>query len=57
MARVPAIVLWGDRDPYIDKRFAGRFGAREVHHFPDAGHWLPIEDPGAVARHLLAFFA
>lgn len=57
VARVPAIVLWGDRDPYIDKSFAERFGAREVHHFPAAGHWLPVEDPDAVAAHLLAFFA
>lgn len=56
MARVPAIVLWGDRDPYIDKKFAERFGAGEVHHFATAGHWLPVEDPGPVAGHLLAFF-
>jgi pimeloyl-ACP methyl ester carboxylesterase len=55
MTRVPAIVLWGDRDPYIDKRFAERFGASQVHHFPAAGHWLQVEDPAAVADHLLAF--
>jgi pimeloyl-ACP methyl ester carboxylesterase len=55
MTRVPAIVLWGDRDPYIDKRFAERFGAIQVHHFPAAGHWLQVEDPAAVADHLLAF--
>jgi pimeloyl-ACP methyl ester carboxylesterase len=50
------MVLWGDRDPYIDKRFAERFAAREVHHFPEAGHWLPVEEPDAVADHLLRFF-
>jgi pimeloyl-ACP methyl ester carboxylesterase len=55
MSRVPALVLWGDRDPYIDKRFAERFRARQVHHFPTAGHWLPVEEPAAVAAHLLAF--
>jgi haloalkane dehalogenase len=57
-ARTPTLVLWGDRDPYIDSRFARRFGADEVHHFPDCGHWLPLEDPNAVAmaleRHFLA---
>ena len=56
MARVPALVLWGDLDPYLDKSLAERFGAARVHHFPDNGHWLPVEDPEAVAAHLLAFF-
>jgi pimeloyl-ACP methyl ester carboxylesterase len=57
VATVPCLVLWGDRDPYIDKAFAERFGAREVRHFPNAGHWLPVEESGAVAMHLLAFLA
>jgi pimeloyl-ACP methyl ester carboxylesterase len=57
IAQVPALVLWGDRDPYIGKAFAERFGAREVHHFPHAGHWLPVEESDAVAAHLLAFLA
>lgn len=56
-ARVPCMVLWGDRDPYLDKALAERFGARQVHHFAEAGHWLPVEEPEAVAAHLLAFFA
>jgi pimeloyl-ACP methyl ester carboxylesterase len=56
IARVPCLVLWGDRDPYISKSFAERFAAREVHHFPRAGHWLPVEESDAVAAHLLAFF-
>jgi pimeloyl-ACP methyl ester carboxylesterase len=55
MARTPACVLWGDLDPYIDKQFAERFGASEVWHFPDAGHWLPVERSEAVAERLLAF--
>jgi pimeloyl-ACP methyl ester carboxylesterase len=54
--RTPLIVLWGDRDPYIGPAFADRFGAREVHHFADAGHWLQLEEPDAVAAHLLGFF-
>ncbi len=57
MATVPALVLWGDRDPYIDASFAERFGAREVRHLPDAGHWLQVEEPGAVGEHLVRFLA
>ena len=56
-ARIPTCVLWGDCDPYIPSRFAERFGAQQVHHFPDCGHWLPAEAPEAVAAHLLKFFA
>jgi len=54
--RIPALVLWGDQDPYIQKRYADRFGARKVVHFPAYGHWLPAEAPAKVAGHLLDFF-
>jgi pimeloyl-ACP methyl ester carboxylesterase len=56
LGRVPSIVLWGDRDPYIDSRFAERFGAGRVVHFEHAGHWLPVEEAAAVAQQLDAFF-
>jgi len=56
-ARVPAIVVWGDRDPYLPAVFAGRLGAHEVHHLPECGHWPHLEAPGEVAARLLAFFA
>jgi pimeloyl-ACP methyl ester carboxylesterase len=56
-ARVPTCVLWGDCDPYIPSRFAERFGTKQVHHFPDCGHWLPAEASNEVATHLLKFFA
>lgn len=56
VAHMPTLVLWGDQDPYIDGRFARRFGADEVHHFPDCGHWLPLEDPNAVAAALERHF-
>jgi pimeloyl-ACP methyl ester carboxylesterase len=55
MASVPACVLWGDLDPYIAPSFAERFGAAEVHHFPNAGHWLAVEQPEIVAGRLSAF--
>jgi pimeloyl-ACP methyl ester carboxylesterase len=53
--RVPICVLWGDRDPYIAPRFAERFGAREVHHFRERGHFLPLEAPYEVAAHMRDF--
>jgi pimeloyl-ACP methyl ester carboxylesterase len=56
-ARVPALVLWGDKDPYIPMRFAERFGARQVIHFRAYGHWLPAEAPAKVAEHLVEFFS
>ncbi len=56
-ARVPAVVLWGDRDPYISRRYAERFGARAVRHFGHLGHWTQLEAPHDVARELLAFFS
>ena len=55
-ARVPTLVCWGDRDPFIGPAFAERFGAREVHHFADYGHWLPLEAPEALSNYLDAFF-
>lgn len=55
-AAVPTMVLWGDHDPYISKKFAAAFSAAEVRHFPDHGHWLPAEAPDRVAEALKAHF-
>lgn len=41
----PAIVLWGDKDPFISPGYAGRFGRAQVHHFKGYSHWLPLEAP------------
>jgi pimeloyl-ACP methyl ester carboxylesterase len=54
-ARIPALVLWGDRDPYISRRFAERFGARKVVHFPEGGHWFQLEYPDEVAAEIKNF--
>jgi len=54
--RLPSLVIWGDHDPYIQKRFADRFGAREVVHLPDCGHWVPSEEPEILSQHLLRLF-
>ncbi|MCI0711813.1 MAG: alpha/beta hydrolase [Chloroflexi bacterium] len=41
----PAIVLWGDQDPFITPAYGDRFGNAKVHHFADYSHWLPVEAP------------
>ncbi|MGE5321827.1 MAG: alpha/beta fold hydrolase [Actinomycetota bacterium] len=55
--RVPSCVLWGDRDAYVSPAYAERFGAERVWHFPENGHWLPVEDPKTVAARLSEFLA
>ncbi len=51
----PVLVLWGDGDPFIPKNFAERFGARQVVHFEQAGHWLPLVESGAFAAETARF--
>ena len=53
--RVPMIVLWGDRDPFIASSFGDRLGAREVHHYPNYGHWIAVEAPDEIAGKLALF--
>ena len=55
-ASVPTLVLWGDHDPYIAKHFAERFGSQTIQHFPDCGHWLPLEAADEVSKRLEEFF-
>lgn len=58
----PALVVWGDRDPYIPASFADGYaaalgGPAEVVHLPDAGHWPWLDRPdvvGTVAEFLAA---
>lgn len=56
-ARVPSLVMWGDRDSYIESGYADRFGANRVLHLTECGHWPMIEAPHAVSLHLLQLFA
>ena len=55
----PTLVLWGDRDIFAEAKLAEESAAlcaeARVVHFPDAGHWLPHDEPEPVARELLAF--
>ncbi|QAU33038.1 alpha/beta hydrolase [Janthinobacterium sp. 17J80-10] len=56
-ANVPSLVMWGDRDTYIDSRYAERFGAQKVKHFPQCGHWPMVEIPDVISRNLLKHFS
>jgi pimeloyl-ACP methyl ester carboxylesterase len=48
----PALVLWGDRDPYLPARFgdglAAALGDAEVRHLPEAGHWPWLDAPEVI---------
>ena len=54
---VPVRVVFGASDPYLNPRvareLAGWFGVEPVL-VPDAGHYVQVDAPGAVARHILA---
>jgi pimeloyl-ACP methyl ester carboxylesterase len=56
-AAKPALVIWGDKDPYISKRYAERFNARKVVHLPQVGHWPPVEAGGECADIIRSFFS
>jgi pimeloyl-ACP methyl ester carboxylesterase len=55
--RVPTLVLWGARDPYIPVTFAERLQAHgaELHRFPEYGHWLMVEAPDKFAHQIHDF--
>ncbi len=50
----PALILWGDRDPYLPTKFAHAYAAAlpnaEAEIVPGAGHWPWIDDPSVVDR-------
>jgi pimeloyl-ACP methyl ester carboxylesterase len=57
----PALVVWGEKDPYLDPSFADAYAERlpraSVRRVPGAGHWPWLDDPGVtdeVCRFLLA---
>jgi len=57
--RVPALVLWGDRDAFLEPGLAdaalARCDAGRLVRFGDLGHWLHQEDPARVNPPLLDF--
>jgi haloalkane dehalogenase len=54
LARVACRVLWGDKDRFIPVRFAHAFGSRQVTILPDAGHWVALTAPEALAMEIEA---
>lgn len=59
--RGPALVVWGDRDPFLNPHVLDGLpewapDARVVR-LPQAGHWVQNDAPEAVNRALLAFLA
>jgi pimeloyl-ACP methyl ester carboxylesterase len=50
----PALVVWGERDPYLPagfgRRYAERFPRGEYEGLPDAGHWPWLERPELLGR-------
>ncbi len=51
---LPALVVWGLRDPYFPARFAGEYARAlpraDLLELPDAGHWWWLDRPDAVDR-------
>jgi pimeloyl-ACP methyl ester carboxylesterase len=56
----PALILWGDRDPYLPTRFANAyaeaFPSSQLEIVPGAGHWPWIDDV-RVIDDVLSFLA
>ena len=55
----PALVLWGDKDPFAGAEYAERqrefFDVRQVVILPDSGHWPFKDAPEAVRGPLVSF--
>jgi pimeloyl-ACP methyl ester carboxylesterase len=51
---MPALVVWGTRDPYLPARFAKAYAEAlpqaELLELPDAGHWPWLDQPQLVER-------
>jgi pimeloyl-ACP methyl ester carboxylesterase len=50
----PALVVWGEQDPWLAPAFADAYGRRLpaaiVEHVPGAGHWPWLDKPELIAR-------
>jgi pimeloyl-ACP methyl ester carboxylesterase len=51
---IPALIVWGSRDPYLPSRFGDQYAAElpsgEVVHVQDAGHWPWLDRPDLIDR-------
>jgi pimeloyl-ACP methyl ester carboxylesterase len=50
---IPKQVIWGDEDPFVPSRNAGRYEA-SVHHLAECSHWPMLENPDASAALIAA---
>jgi pimeloyl-ACP methyl ester carboxylesterase len=52
--QMPALVVWGMRDPYVPARFAREYARAlpqaELLELPDAGHWPWLDRPDSLER-------
>jgi pimeloyl-ACP methyl ester carboxylesterase len=57
--RMPALVVWGAKDPFIGVEYAERqrefFDVKDVVILPDSGHWPFQDDPDRVAQAVVPF--
>jgi pimeloyl-ACP methyl ester carboxylesterase len=58
--RMPALVVWGLKDPYLPARFGRAYAEAlpqaELIELPDAGHWVWLDRPDVIER-VAAFLA
>jgi haloalkane dehalogenase len=54
LAKVPCRVVWGEKDNFIPVRYAYSFGSKQVTILPDAGHWVALTAPDALAKEIEA---
>ena len=50
---MPALVVWGQQDPYIPARFGKAYAdvlGAELLELADAGHWPWLDRPDAIER-------
>ena len=55
----PALVIWGEDDPFVEPRFGRRLAERlhaDLHVFPHCGHWWPLQRPAETAAALEHFW-
>jgi pimeloyl-ACP methyl ester carboxylesterase len=56
---IPALVLWGARDPYLGLELAEAqkqaFPSARIAVLPDSGHWPFMDNPDETASHVLPF--
>jgi pimeloyl-ACP methyl ester carboxylesterase len=54
LLRGPALVIWGERDPWLAPALADSYAASlpgaALERIPEAGHWPWLDQPGVIDR-------